>query len=105
MNQSKPAADKTPKSLPGLLVRNARRFGDGRVALREKEFGIWQSVTWLQYLERVRNFSLGLLSLGLKPGEAIGIICGNRPEWIYAELAAQAAGAIPFRYISRLHSQ
>jgi len=96
MNQSKPDRNKTPKSLPGLLVGNARRFGDGRVALREKEFGIWQSVTWQQYLERVRNFSLGLISLGLKPGESIGIICGNRPEWIYAELAAQAAGAIPF---------
>jgi len=96
MNQSKPAANKAPKSLPGLLVSNARRFGNGRVALREKEFGIWQSVTWQQYLERVRNFSLGLISLGLKPRESIGIICGNRPEWIYAELAAQAAGAIPF---------
>jgi long-chain acyl-CoA synthetase len=96
MDQSKPAMEEIPSSLPGLLVRNARRFGDGRVALREKEFGIWQSVTWLQYLERVRNFSLGLISLGLKSGEAIGIICGNRPEWIYAELAAQAAGAIPF---------
>ena len=83
-------------SLPALLVRNAAQFGDGRVALREKEFGIWQSVTWQQYLEHVRDFSLGLISLGLKPGESLGIIGDNRPEWVYAELAAQAAGAIPF---------
>ncbi len=96
MNQQTATTDGAPKSLPELLVRNARRFGDGRVAMREKEFGIWQSVTWRQYLDRVRNFSLGLISLGLKPGEAIGIIGDNRPEWIYAELAAQAAGAIPF---------
>jgi long-chain acyl-CoA synthetase len=84
------------QSLPALLVRNAQRFGDGRIALREKEFGIWQSVTWQQYLEHVRDFSLGLISLGLRPGEALGIIGDNRPEWVYAELAAQAAGAMPF---------
>ncbi len=64
--------------------------------MREKEFGIWQSVTWQKYLEHVRDFSLGLLSVGLKSGDAVGIIGGNRPEWIYAELAVQAAGAIPF---------
>ncbi|NNL74983.1 MAG: AMP-binding protein, partial [Desulfobacterales bacterium] len=96
MDQRESTAKQDPKSLPALLVRNAERFGDRRVALREKEFGIWQSVTWRQYLERVCHFSLGLISLGLKPGEAIGIIGDNRPEWIYSELAAQAAGAIPF---------
>ena len=88
--------NKTAKSLPELLVRNAARFGDRRVALREKEFGIWQSVTWQHYLDHVRDFSLGLIALGLKIGESIGIIGGNRPEWIYAELAIQAAGAVPF---------
>ncbi|MCJ7683359.1 MAG: AMP-binding protein, partial [Desulfobacteraceae bacterium] len=95
MNAKKPDPKDTPQSLPSLLVRHARRFGNGRVALREKEFGIWQSVTWQQYLEHVRDFSLGLISLGLKPGETLGIIGGNRPEWIYAELAAQAAGGVP----------
>ncbi len=85
-----------PRSLPALLVRNAERFGGGRVALREKEFGIWQSVTWQQYLARVRNLSLGLIALGIKPGQTIGIIGDNRPEWVYAELAAQAAGLVPF---------
>jgi long-chain acyl-CoA synthetase len=84
------------RTLPGLLVRNAERFGDRRVALREKEFGIWQSVTWRGYLENVRTLSLGLIALGLKPGEALGIIGDNRPEWVYAELAAQSAGAVPF---------
>ena len=96
MNSLHDNNNKTAKSLPDLLIRNAARFGDRRVAMREKEFGIWQSVTWQQYLEHVRGFSLGLISLGLKSGEAVGIIGGNRPEWIYAELAIQAAGAIPF---------
>ena len=96
MNSDPTTALKNAQSLPALLVRNAERFGVRRVALREKEFGIWQSVTWRQYLEHVRDFSLGLISLGLRPGEALGIIGDNRPEWVYAELAAQAAGAIPF---------
>jgi len=94
------SADTPPQemelTLPSLLIRNAGRFGDSKVAMREKEFGIWQSVTWQQYLEHVRDFSLGLISLGLQPGETLGIIGGNRPEWIYAELAAQAARGVPF---------
>ena len=96
MNSDQTTAIKNAQSLPALLVRNAERFGNRRIALREKEFGIWQSVNWRQYLEHVRDFSLGLISLGLRPGEALGIIGDNRPEWVYAELAAQAAGAIPF---------
>jgi len=96
MDRSQHDKNKTAKTLPELLVNNAARFGDRRAALREKEFGIWQSVTWQQYLEHVCDFSLGLLSLGLKRGDTVGIIGGNRPEWIYAELAVQAAGAIPF---------
>ena len=85
----------SPRTLPGLLLRNAEQFGDGQVALREKEFGIWQRVTWQQYLEHVRDFSLGLSAIGLQPGEALGIIGDNRPEWVYAELAVQAAGGVP----------
>ncbi|MFH1125412.1 MAG: AMP-binding protein, partial [Pseudomonadota bacterium] len=84
------------QTLPSLLIRHAGRFGHDRVAIREKEYGIWQSVTWAQYLEHVRDFSLGLISLGFSPGETLGIIGDNRPEWIYAELAAQAAGGVPF---------
>ena len=83
------------QTLPSLLVSNAKRFGDSRVALREKEYGIWQSVTWKGYLDHVRDFSLGLISLGFSPGDTLGIIGNNRPEWVYAELAAQSVGGVP----------
>ncbi|HYG69326.1 MAG TPA: AMP-binding protein [Anaeromyxobacteraceae bacterium] len=79
-------------TFPRLLVRNARAFGD-RVALREKEFGIWQPYTWREYHDHVRDFSLGLVALGLGRGDKVAIIGDNRPEWVFAELAAQAAGA------------
>lgn len=96
MNSAKSYSKESTLTLPSLLVRNAKRFGDSRVALREKEYGIWQSVTWKGYLEHVRDFSLGLISLGLSPGDTLGIIGNNRPEWVYAELAAQSAGGVPF---------
>ncbi|MFN8484480.1 MAG: long-chain fatty acid--CoA ligase [Anaerolineae bacterium] len=79
-------------TFPQLLVENAARWGDTRVALREKEFGIWQSVTWAEYLRHVRHFCQGLVRLGLRRGDTVAIIGDNRPEWVYAELAAHAAG-------------
>ncbi|HEX9289539.1 MAG TPA: AMP-binding protein [Anaeromyxobacteraceae bacterium] len=78
-------------TFPKLLVRNARRFG-ARTALREKELGIWQPLSWQQYLDAVRELSLGLVALGLRRGDKVAIIGDNRPEWVIAELAAQAAG-------------
>jgi long-chain acyl-CoA synthetase len=79
-------------TFPKLLARNGRAIAD-RVAMREKEFGIWQSFTWREYLEHVRDFSLGLVALGVKPGDKVAIIGDNRPEWVWSEVAAQAAGA------------
>jgi long-chain acyl-CoA synthetase len=79
-------------TFPKLLVRNARTIAD-RVAMREKEFGIWQSFTWRAYHDHVRDFSLGLVALGVKPGDKIAVIGDNRPEWVWSEVAAQVAGA------------
>ena len=81
--------------LPVLLRRNALHYGDHKVALREKEFGIWQPVTWRAYYEHTKNFALGLRSLGFEENDKLAIIGDNRPEWLYAELAAQSLGGIP----------
>ncbi|MEW6141127.1 MAG: AMP-binding protein [Thermodesulfobacteriota bacterium] len=80
------------KTLPELLLENARTHGETKVALREKEFGIWQSVSWNGYLENVRTLALGLLALGYKSGDKLAILGDNRPEWLYAELAIQSLG-------------
>ena len=79
-------------TLPALLKRNAERYGDKRVAIREKEFGIWQSVTWQGYYENVRNFALGLHQLGFKRGNNLAYAGDNRPQGLYAELAVQVLG-------------
>lgn len=80
-------------TLPQLLMHNARRFGD-KVALREKDFGIWQTITWRQFADHVRAFAMGLYALGVRRGDTVAIIGDNRPEWLYAEFAAQAIGAM-----------
>ncbi|MCP2500341.1 MAG: AMP-binding protein [Deltaproteobacteria bacterium] len=86
---------KTHDTFPKLLVRNAETFGDRKVAMREKEFGIWQEFSWKEYHDHVKYFSLGMVSLGLRAGDKVAIIGDNRPEWVWGEVAAQAAGAVP----------
>ncbi|MDE2982369.1 MAG: AMP-binding protein [Gemmatimonadota bacterium] len=81
-------------TLPGLLARHAAEHPH-EVALREKEFGIWQETTWAEYLSRVESFALGLIDLGVEGQDRIAIIGDNRPEWVIAELAAQSIGALP----------
>lgn len=83
----------TADTLPKLLREHARR-NPARVALREKEFGIWQPVTWARYHERVRDFALGLRGIGFRRGDKLAIIGDNRPEWLYAELAVQSLGGV-----------
>ncbi len=93
-------------TLPRLLLAQARRLGRHKVALREKKYGIWQEVTWEQYAAHVRAVCLGLVRLGLERGDTVAVISGNRPAWLYVELAAQSLGAIPLGiYVDSLPDQ
>lgn len=82
----------TEETLPKLLKKNAEKYGDRKIAMRVKDRGIWQSFTWKDYYERVKYFSLGLLSLGMQRGDKISILGENKPEIFWAELGIQAAG-------------
>ena len=82
-----------PATLPRLLQRNARDRGD-RPAIREKDRGIWQSWTWREYHDHVRDFALGLAALGFQRGEKLSVIGDNRPRLYWAQVAAQALGGI-----------
>jgi long-chain acyl-CoA synthetase len=77
-------------TIPKLFYQQALRYGD-KVAMREKEFGIWQPITWNQYLENVKYLALGLVSLGLKEGDKVSMIGDNRPEGLWAEMATLCA--------------
>ncbi len=80
-------------TIPDLFLKRVERFGD-QVALREKDLGIWQEITWSEYAQHVRGFCLGLVELGLERGDHVSILSENVPEWLYADLAVQAAGGI-----------
>ncbi len=62
--------------------------------MREKEYGIWRPVTWEQYLENVKYITLGLVSLGLEPGDKVIMIGDNRPQALWTEMAAMCAGGV-----------
>lgn len=76
---------------PDLFFHQVDRLGD-RVALRRKDYGIWNRVSWTEYGDRVRQVAAGLLSLGLEPGDRVAILGDNRPEWLICHLGAMSAG-------------
>lgn len=78
---------------PKLLRLNAKEHGS-EIALREKDLGLWRVFTWNDYQDRVRDFALGMAELGLGRGDVIGIIGDNRPDWVAAEIATHAIGAM-----------
>jgi len=65
-----------------------------KVALREKEFGIWQGVSWEGYLTHVEHFALGLAALGFRRGDHLAILSENCREWLYADMAAICLGGV-----------
>ena len=80
-------------TLPQML--RARAHTDAtRVAIRQKDFGIWKPITWAQYHERACHFGLGLEALGLTSRGHVGVIAENRIEWVLAQMGAGLIGAI-----------
>ena len=82
-------------TIPQVFFKRCKEYGAGKVAMREKEFGVWLPYTWQDYYERVKYLSLGMVSLGLKRGDKVAMIGDNRPEGVWAEMAAMCAGGIP----------
>lgn len=80
-------------TLPQMLRERARQDAQ-RVAIRQKDFGIWKPFTWAQYYERSCHFGLGLLALGLPVGGHVGVIAENRIEWVLAQMGAGLVGAV-----------
>ncbi|MGB5708127.1 MAG: AMP-binding protein [Arenicellales bacterium] len=81
-------------TFPKLLIHNAQRFAN-RPAVREKEFGIWQTWTWSEVKDEVLSFAAGLDVLGYAPGDKIAIIGRNRPRLYWGITAAQCLGGVP----------
>jgi long-chain acyl-CoA synthetase len=81
------------RTIADLMALAARKHAD-RVAVRQKRDGAWQSLTYAEVGEIVREIALGLIDLGIQPGERVSILCNTRPEWTYADFAISSAGAV-----------
>ncbi|MFI0444230.1 AMP-dependent synthetase/ligase [Actinomadura sp. 6N118] len=88
---------KTATELPATMtttiatrVRDHAAKTPDRVAMREKDLGIWQEVTWHTYWETVLTVAHALLALGVEPGDRVAVHSENRREWLYSDLATVA---------------
>ena len=81
-------------TFPRLLLEHAARRPLA-TALREKEYGIWQSLTWSALAQMVKTLACGLHQAGLQRGEHVIVVGANRPRLYASMLAAQSLGAIP----------
>ena len=81
-------------TFPKLLIENAQRFAD-RVAMREKDYGIWQSWTWAQMRDEIFSFANGLAAMGFQRGDKLAIVGTNRPRLYWGICATQCLGGIP----------
>jgi long-chain acyl-CoA synthetase len=91
-------ATAVPKTITTVTVasrvRDRARRMPGRIALREKDFGIWQQVTWAQYWESAELVGHALLALGIEPGDRVAVHSENRREWLYADIGAVSVRAV-----------
>jgi len=87
------SAQPTVRSLPESFFANARARGD-KVALRRKELGLWEELSWKDYEQGVLAVAAALLELGVEPKQPVGLISENRVEWLMTDLGILTAGAV-----------
>lgn len=82
------------KTLPEMFWERVEKY-QSRTILRAKKEGKWQDISWEEFGKWVKNFALGLISLGMMPKNTVSILSGNRPEWVFSDLAILSGGGIP----------
>ncbi|HEJ83857.1 MAG TPA: long-chain fatty acid--CoA ligase [Desulfobacteraceae bacterium] len=83
----------TLETVPSIFKKTAEKYGD-RTAMRKKEYGLWQDISWTEYFNRAKYVGAALISMGLKKGECVSIIGDNCPEWVIIDLGVQCAGGV-----------
>jgi len=80
-------------TLPAMFFDQAERLGD-RPLLRVKRNGTWERLSWRRVADQVVQAARGLAALGVGPGDRVCIVAENRPEWLVADMAIMAIGAV-----------
>jgi long-chain acyl-CoA synthetase len=81
------------RTIADLIPAAAAAHG-GQTAIRYKRSGEWHDVSYTQLADTVQEIALGLIDLGIEPGERVCILANTRPEWSYADMAATSVGAV-----------
>lgn len=80
-------------TVPTLFWARVRQWSE-RTAMRQKDYGIWRSISWNEYGEKARQVCLGLISLGLEKGDRVTIMSENNSEWLYSDMGILAGGGV-----------
>lgn len=80
-------------TLPRYFWRRVAERGS-KIAMREKTYGIWRSISWKEYGENARAVGCAFAVLGLRRGEVVSVVSENNPEWLYCDLGAQGVGGV-----------
>ena len=81
------------QTLADLVARSADQYAEN-VAVRYKRDGTWHDVSYAQLADIVEEIALGLIELGIEPGDRLCILANTRPEWSYVDMAATSVGAV-----------
>jgi long-chain acyl-CoA synthetase len=87
------AAEGAADTVPTMFWRGVRERG-AQVALRQKHFGIWQSVSWTEFGQIAREIGMGLTALGFAPGECASVLSNTNRAWLYADMGILGAGGV-----------
>jgi long-chain acyl-CoA synthetase len=77
-----------------LLGNYLEKYPNQKAALACKREGVWRKFSIQEYVELTNNISYGMLKMGIKPGDKVGIVSSNRPEWNMIDFAIMQIGAI-----------
>jgi long-chain acyl-CoA synthetase len=80
-------------TVPALFWKKVGERGEA-IAMREKDFGIWRSVTWAEYGDRARRVGVALRRLGMQRGDVVSVLSENVPEWLYTDMGVLGMGGI-----------
>ena len=80
-------------TIPAMFWQAVTTRGD-KTALRQKELGIWRSVSWKDFGNTAREIGLGLVRLGFAPGETASILSNTNCAWVYADMGVLGAGGV-----------
>lgn len=85
--------DPDARTVAQMFWTRVTRWAD-RIAMRKKQYGIWQPITWADFGEQARGVGMSLNAMGVGKGDAVCVLSNTLPEWMYVDMGVQCIGAV-----------